>query len=45
MFAGIDWGEYHHQLCIVDHYGARTVERRFAHDRAGLIELRNLLAA
>lgn len=44
MFAGIDWGGYHHQLCVVDQSGARLIERRFTHDRAGLIELRNTLA-
>lgn len=45
MFAGIDWGGYHHQLCVVTETGARHIERRVAHDRAGLIELRNTLAA
>jgi transposase len=45
MFAGIDWGGYHHQLCIVGPVGQRMIERRFAHDRAGLIELRNTMAA
>jgi hypothetical protein len=44
MFAGIDWGGYHHQLCVVSETGGRTLERRVAHDRAGLIELRNTLA-
>jgi hypothetical protein len=44
MFAGIDWGGYHHQLCVVSETGSRAIERRVAHDRAGLIELRNTLA-
>jgi hypothetical protein len=44
MFAGIDRGGYHHQLCVVGEIGCRTIERRVAHDRAGLIELRNTLA-
>src|SRR5215217_2293042 len=44
MFAGIDWGGYHHQLCVVSETGGRAIERRVAHDRAGLIELPNTLA-
>lgn len=41
MFAGIDWGGYHHQLCIVDQGGDRLVEARFPHDRPGLESLRD----
>src|SRR5713101_7053948 len=44
MFAGIDWGGYHHRLCIVVDVGGRVVEATVAHDRAGLIQLRNTLA-
>lgn len=43
MFAGIDWGGYHHQLCIVDQVGDRLIEARFPHDRAGLDSLRTSL--
>lgn len=28
MFAGIDWGGYHHQLCVVTETGGRHIERR-----------------
>ena len=38
-FAGIDWGGSHHQLCVVDHQGAKQREARVAHDVAGLAEL------
>jgi transposase len=38
-FAGIDWGGSHHQLCVVDHDGAKQREVRVTHDVAGLAEL------
>jgi hypothetical protein len=38
-FAGIDWGEAHHQLCVVDADGTRQSELQVAHDVAGLAEL------
>jgi transposase len=38
-FAGIDWGETHHQLCVVAHDGRRLGEERVAHDVAGLVAL------
>jgi transposase len=44
QFAGIDWGGYHHQLCIVDEQGKRVFERRVAHDREGLEQLRSALS-
>src|SRR6266508_3692364 len=40
VFCGIDWGGYHHQLCAVDALGRRLVDRRVAHDREGLSQLR-----
>lgn len=43
-FAGIDWGGYQHQLCIVDELGQRLLERRLGHDHAGLTCLRTELA-
>lgn len=39
VFAGIDWGGEHHQLCVVDHDGKRLLQLRVAHDVAGLGEL------
>lgn len=39
VFAGVDWGGSHHQLCIVDNAGATLVQRRFSHDVAGLAAL------
>jgi Transposase len=44
VFAGIDWGGSHHQLCIVDSAGAQLVSRRFTHDVAGLSALETELA-
>ncbi|TWE10492.1 IS110 family transposase [Rudaeicoccus suwonensis] len=31
MFAGIDWGGTHHQICVVDHTGTIQVQRRIEH--------------
>jgi transposase len=39
VFAGIDWGGEHHQLCVVDDTGKRLLQQRVAHDVAGLAEL------
>jgi hypothetical protein len=39
VFAGIDWGGAHHQLCIVDPDGRRLLQLRVAHDVEGLAEL------
>jgi transposase len=44
VFAGIDWGGEHHQLCVVDTAGRRLVERRIRHDVAGLAGLDGELA-
>ncbi|MFL6070270.1 MAG: IS110 family transposase, partial [Actinomycetes bacterium] len=44
VFAGIDWGGEHHQLCVVDRTGRRFVERRVRHDVAGLADLEDQLA-
>lgn len=38
-FAGIDWGAGHHQLAVVDSGGREDLNRRFAHDRAGVDEV------
>jgi transposase len=39
VFAGIDWGGEHHQLCVVDPAGQRLLQTRFTHDVAGLAQL------
>ena len=44
VFAGIDWGGYEHQLCVVDGAGRKMLELRVAHDVAGLGELVRALA-
>jgi transposase len=36
VFVGIDWGNAHHELCIVDATGNIVDQGRFAHDVAGL---------
>src|SRR3954463_1055934 len=43
VFAGIDWGGEHPQLCVVDHGGRRLTEKRLLHDVAGLAELQHEL--
>ena len=44
VFAGIDWGGEHHQLCVVDQHGQRQTQLRVTHDVAGLAELRRRAA-
>ncbi len=39
VFAGIDWGGSHHQLCIVDNTGRRLAQLRVTYDVAGLADL------
>ncbi|WP_198955305.1 transposase [Kineosporia sp. R_H_3] len=43
MFVGVDWGEYHHQLCVVDGEGRVLEQRKVTHDVAGLRELTDRL--
>lgn len=42
-FAGIDWGGAHHQAAVVDNLGRELANQRFAHDRAGIDGLVELL--
>ena len=42
-FVGIDWATQKHRVCLLDAEGRRMGEREFAHDGAGLMELRNWL--
>ena len=39
LFAGVDWGNFHHQLCILDPQGEVVYQGKFAHDVAGLHQL------
>lgn len=43
VFAGIDWGGKHHQVCLVDRDGNIVTRRRLCHDVAGFAELDELL--
>lgn len=43
VFAGIDWGGTHHQLCLLDADGQVLLERRIPHTVAGLDELCRVL--
>jgi transposase len=42
-FVGIDWATQNHCVCLLDAEGRRVGEREFAHDGAGLTELRDWL--
>jgi transposase len=43
VFVGIDWGNSHHQLCVVDSAGAVVEQRKLTHDVQGLRELERRL--
>lgn len=43
VFAGIDWGNTHHQLCVLDSTGTVLRQRRFTHDVEGLRDLSRCL--
>ena len=44
-FLGIDWGEAHHDLCLLDQDGTVLAARRIADGLAGVAELHALVAA
>jgi hypothetical protein len=44
VFVGIDWGNSHHQLCVLDSTGRLVEQSKFTHDVAELRELRTRLA-
>jgi hypothetical protein len=44
-FLGIDWGERHHDLCLLDEGGYVLAARRIADGLAGVGELHALVAA
>lgn len=39
VFAGVDWGGEHHQLCVVAPDGKQVLQTRVSHDVAGLRQL------
>lgn len=43
LFAGIDWGNSHHQLCLVDPQGEIVHQAQYGHDVAGLADLTAML--
>jgi Transposase len=45
LFAGVDWGEAHHDLCLLDQDGSVLAARRIADGLAGVGELHALVAA
>ena len=45
LFLGIDWGEHHHDLCLLDQDGAVLAARRIGDGLAGVGELHALVAA
>jgi transposase len=44
LFVGVDWGERHHDLCLLDQDGAVLVTRRITDGLAGVGELHALVA-
>ena len=45
LFLGVDWGERHHDLCLLDQDGKLLAARRIADGLAGVGELHDLVAA
>jgi hypothetical protein len=45
LFLGIDWGEAHHDLCLLDQDGRVLAARRVVDGLAGVGELHTLVAA
>jgi hypothetical protein len=44
IFAGIDWAESHHDVCVMGEDGAVLEQRRVAHSVVGIGELHALIA-
>jgi hypothetical protein len=44
IFAGVDWAEAHHDVCVMDQDGRVLEQRRVAHSVAGIGELHALIA-
>jgi transposase len=45
LFVGVDWGERHHDLCLLDQDGSVLAARRITDGLAGVGELHALVAA
>ena len=45
LFLGVDWGETHHDLCLLDQDGQVLAARRIADGLAGVGEVHVLVAA
>jgi transposase len=45
LFVGVDWGERHHDLCVLDRDGGVLATRRVAEGLSGVGELHALVAA
>ena len=45
LFLGVDWGERHHDLCLLDESGHVLATRRITDGLAGVGELHALVAA
>ena len=45
IFAGVDWAEAHHDVCVLSSEGQVLVQRRVGHSAAGIGELHALIAA
>ena len=45
LFVGLDWGEIHHDRCLLDQDGSVLAARRIADGLAGVGELHGLVAA
>ena len=45
LFVGVDWGERHHDLCVLDEAGQVLAARRVADGLAGVGELHAAVAA
>jgi len=45
LFLGVDWGEAHHDLCLLDQDGSILAARRITDGLAGVGELHALVAA
>ena len=45
LFLGIDWGERHHELCLLDQDGQVLAARRVPDGLAGVGEVHALVAA
>lgn len=43
VFVGIDWGNSHHQLCVIGAAGVTTDKIKVSHDAAGIAELEHRL--